>query len=202
MQENRSFDSYFGTYPGADGFPRKDGKIDVCAIDSRSPTGCDPPYHDASLVNIGGPHNEGAAAVDMAGGRMDGFVEEDLNAPSKGCQNLHDPNCRSGSLGTVDVMGYHDAREIPNYWAYASQFVLQDHLFEPNFGWSLPSHLFTVSAWSAKCDHQRATHCHSDLQDPDAQPDKNHPGIPHYAWTDLTYLLFTHHVSSAYYLDP
>jgi phospholipase C len=25
MQENRSFDSYFGTYPGADGLPRKHG---------------------------------------------------------------------------------------------------------------------------------------------------------------------------------
>ena len=26
MQENRSFDSYFGTYPGADGFPMKNGR--------------------------------------------------------------------------------------------------------------------------------------------------------------------------------
>ena len=28
-------------------------------------------------------------------------------------------------------MGYHDGREIPNYWAYAKAFVLQDHMFEP-----------------------------------------------------------------------
>ena len=26
-------------------------------------------------------------------------------------------------------MGYHDAREIPNYWAYAEHFVLQDRMF-------------------------------------------------------------------------
>src|SRR3974377_150279 len=30
MQENRSFDSYFGTYPGADGIPIRDGKPTVC----------------------------------------------------------------------------------------------------------------------------------------------------------------------------
>ena len=36
-------------------------------------------------------------------------------------------------------MGYHDAREIPNYWAYAENYVLQDHMFEPNASWSLPA---------------------------------------------------------------
>jgi hypothetical protein len=30
MQENRSFDSYFGTFPGADGIPMKDGKPSDC----------------------------------------------------------------------------------------------------------------------------------------------------------------------------
>ena len=30
-----------------------------------------------------------------------------------------------------DAVGYHTADEIPNYWAYAKHFVLQDHLFEP-----------------------------------------------------------------------
>src|SRR4051794_13802764 len=53
--ENRSFDSYFGTYPGADGIPMKDGKPTVCSPNPRSGT-CDPPYHEPSLVNGGGPH--------------------------------------------------------------------------------------------------------------------------------------------------
>ena len=66
---------------------------------------------------------------------------------------------------TPDVMGYHDARDIPNYWAYAKNFVLQDHMFEPAASrWSLTSHLYEVSAWSAYCTkhddphklHQRA----------------------------------------------
>jgi len=31
MQENRTFDSYFGTYPGADGIPMKNGVPIVCS---------------------------------------------------------------------------------------------------------------------------------------------------------------------------
>ena len=54
-------------------------------------------------------------------------------------------------------MGYHDAREIPNYWTYAQNFVLQDHMFEPNASWSLPAHLFMVSGWSAQLHAARAT---------------------------------------------
>ena len=48
-------------------------------------------------------------------------------------------------------MGYHTAREIPNYWKYASSYVLDYHMFELNLGWSLPAHLYAVSGWAAKC---------------------------------------------------
>ncbi len=48
-------------------------------------------------------------------------------------------------------MGYHDWQEIPNYWDYARNFVLQDHMFEAVNSWSLPAHLSLVSAWSARC---------------------------------------------------
>src|ERR1700719_190365 len=48
MQENRSFDSYFGTYPGADGIPRKHGHFTVCAPDPLRHT-CQLPYHDPHL---------------------------------------------------------------------------------------------------------------------------------------------------------
>ena len=36
MQENRSFDSYFGTYPGADGIPMKHGVPTVCNPDPKT----------------------------------------------------------------------------------------------------------------------------------------------------------------------
>jgi phospholipase C len=52
MQENRSFDSYFGTYPGADGIPAKNGHFTVCVPNPRARR-CDRPYHDPNLVNGG-----------------------------------------------------------------------------------------------------------------------------------------------------
>src|SRR5260370_31558096 len=43
MQENRSFDHYFGTYPGADGLPRQNGQFTVCVPDPAN-GGCQAPY--------------------------------------------------------------------------------------------------------------------------------------------------------------
>src|SRR5205085_10140282 len=91
------------------------------------------------------------AAADVDGGRMDGFVVQAEQGRRRGCkQQPHNPAC-STRFANPDVMGYHDAREIPNYWAYAKHFVLQDLMFEPNASWSLPAHLFMVSEWSARC---------------------------------------------------
>jgi phospholipase C len=52
-----------------------------------------------------------------------------------------------------DAIGYHDYHQIPNYWAYAQNFVLQDHFFAPVLGWSQPAHTYLVSAWSANCSN-------------------------------------------------
>src|SRR5437588_3754869 len=70
MQENRSFDSYFGTYPGADGIP-----ANVCVPDPAN-GGCVTPYHDPNDLNGGGPHGAVNAVADVNGGRMDGFVAQ------------------------------------------------------------------------------------------------------------------------------
>src|SRR5204862_1135448 len=88
-----------------------------------------------------------------------------------------------------------DAREIPNYWAYAKSFVLQDHMFEPNASWSLPEHLFMVSEWSALCSQPGdPMSCVNELQNPARPPQAD------YAWTDLTYLLHKREVSWRYYV--
>ena len=101
-------------------------------------------------------------------------------------------------------MGYHDERDIPNYWAYARNFVLQDHMFEPNASWSLPAHLFMVSEWSARCTNRNDPFsCVNALQNPGQAMDaKTNPrGVPpKYSWTDLTYLLHKHKVSWRYYV--
>ena len=58
VQENRSFDHYFGTFPGADGIPRNDdGSFDVCVPDPFAGGVCRTPYHDTNLYDAGGPHN-------------------------------------------------------------------------------------------------------------------------------------------------
>jgi hypothetical protein len=48
MQENRSFDSYFGTYPGADGFPMRGGRPTVCVARCAEPTDPESWYSDLS----------------------------------------------------------------------------------------------------------------------------------------------------------
>jgi phospholipase C len=198
MQENRSYDSYFGTFPGGDGIP-----ANVCVPDPVT-KGCDKPFHLAADVNKGGPHSQQNAVADVAGGAMNGFVAQAGKARAD-CKNPDDPDCTPG--GEPDVMGYHDAREIPNYWDYAEHFTLQDHMFEPNASWSLPEHLFMVSEWSAHCTRQGdPSSCVNALQNPGSPPDfkggkaAGNGKAPDYAWTDLTYLMYRANVSWGYYV--
>ena len=202
MQENRSFDSYFGTYPGADGIPMNGGVPAVCAPDPRAHL-CQKPYHDPGDLDRGGPHGDSSAVGDVDGGKMDGFLAQ-AEAHFPGCHDINDPRCPGGA--SPDVMGYHDQREIPNYWTYAHDFVLQDRMFEPNASWSLPEHLFMVSEWSAVCSTPAdPSSCRNELEKPGYPPDfvladHRHRGPPDYAWTDLTYLLHKQNVSWAYYV--
>jgi phospholipase C len=205
MQENRSFDSYFGTYPGADGIPMRGGVPTVCVP---NPTGgCTRPYHDKADINGGGPHGEPNAIADVDGGKMDGFIRE-RDAAHATCQFANDPACSLG--GTPDVMGYHTAAEIPNYWTYAKDFVLADHMFEPVKSWSLPDHLYMVSAWSARCKNRSPMSCYNDIVGPyggkqfdQAVQQELTTGTTtiDLAWTDITWLLYIHHVSWAYYVQ-
>jgi phospholipase C len=209
MQENRSFDSYFGTYPGADGLP-----ANVC-VPAEAGQPCQKPYVDHADVNGGGPHSQSNATADINGGRMDGFVQQSMQA-RKGCLDPTNPACSNSA--TSDVMGYHTESDIPNYWTYAKDFVLQDHMFEPNASWSLPAHLFLVSEWSAECtQHDNPSSCVNALQAPGTpqaappvyggqSPASSNPakrgqrGQPIYAWTDLTWLMHKDNVSWGYYL--
>lgn len=203
MQENRSFDSYFGTFPGADGIPMMRGVPAVCVPDPVTHD-CVRPYHDRSNRNGGGPHDTIDAIRDVNGGKMDGFIARARAGGIRACRlSVQTPSC-SLSPRAPDVMGYHDYHEIPNYWAYARRFVLQDHMFQPDLSWSLPSHLFMVSGWSAKCARKGdAASCRPAVQNPGAPPGEPQDptgAVPDYAWTDLTYLLHAHHVSWRYYV--
>ena len=221
MQENRSFDQNFGTYPGADGLPRnKKGQFTVCVPDPMLHT-CVKPFYDPSDTNSGGPHMYSDAVTDIDGGRMDGFIRSresgHVDTDIIGCLALQLPQTCD------DVMSYHDGRQLKNYWAYARNFVLQDHMFEPNLGWSQISHLYLVSGWAATCKANKPRSCKTDLVNPDPRLEGGSANIglealltvtepsnfyssnpadqPPYAWTDITYLLHKYKVSWRYYLS-
>ena len=79
MQENRSFDHYFGTFPGADGFPRDaQGHIDVCVPDPQAGI-CRRPYHDTNRFDAGGPHGL-VGLGDRPRRRADGRVRQGAGA--------------------------------------------------------------------------------------------------------------------------
>jgi phospholipase C len=166
------------------------------------------PYHDTNDENTGAPHGYKAANIDIDGGKMDGFIAVMRGAAETGGCPTNIPTCVVKGHER-SVMGYHTDREVPIYWAYARDLVLQDHMFEPIRSWSLPAHLYMVSEWAASCaivgDPTRCrperTYFYSadfprDLFDNESPQE---PGRPDYAWTDLTYLLHAHGVSWAYY---
>jgi len=201
MMENRSFDEYFGTYPGADGLPRNTrGQFTVCIPDPRTET-CQKPYHDRSNDNAGARHDMPAALKQINGGAMNGFIAA-AEQDSRQCEPVGDPKCVS--TAPPDVMGYHNGKDLPNYWAYASHFVLQDHMFSPVNSWSLPSHLYMVSGWSALCRSPgNPTSCRNDPSPRGTLIDRLYRQRRlYFAWTDITYLLAQQHVSWKYYADP
>jgi phospholipase C len=197
MQENRSFDAYFGTYPytsqdGPGGLNNGSAADGYSALLQSQPNWPGVPNQENGLfitpgyagmfdsnsdINEGGGHGANDFVIDLDGGNMDGFLQ--------------------GSGGNADVMGYHDCRDIPDYWDYAQNFVLQDHMFEPASSWSLVSHLYLVSDWSASClVADDPTTCISDI----GQPAGGNAGAAGFAWTDLTYLLYQNGISWKYYV--
>ena len=190
-QENRSFDSYFGTYPGALGLgPAASWPC------LPSPRGdCVRPHHLRDDVSAGGPHGYSDYLADLDHGAMDGFVTDAAQAKTD-CVNLTAPVC--GFSAPEQVMGYYDRRELPNYWAYARHFVLQDHFFEASNSWSMPAHLYLVAGWSAKCATHDPMSCRGDEKLYEELAKRKRLN---FAFTDLTYLLHAYGVSWRYYVE-
>ncbi len=127
MQENHTFDNYFGTFPGADGISEG-----TCLPRSRtsSEAGCVAPHHVDVPRTEDPDHGRGTALNAYNGGAMDGFVwaQEERN------------------LDGADAMGYWDGRELPLYWNLATDYVLADRFFSSAWGASLTNHLYWVAA--------------------------------------------------------
>jgi phospholipase C len=207
MQENRSFDSYFGTYPGANGIP-----AGVCMPDPLH-GGCVAPFHDPADRNSGGPHGHDSFVKDLDEGKMDGFVHQaesgfKCSSTEPTCSPCQQEQAAQAGAQCLDVMGYHDAREIPNYWTYAENFVLQDNMYQATSSWSWPEHLFLVSGWAAMCTNwTKPLSCNSAPEGPPTPEPKNGSADPYTGseaislpWTDITHLLYKHGVSWGYYV--
>jgi phospholipase C len=129
MQENHSFDNYFGTYPGADGVP-----AGTCLPRSfqDAALSCARPAH-ADGRGVSGLGNDRALfANQFRGGKMDGFVAAYRDGRGLG--------------GLPNPLHYYDARDLPYAWNLADQYVLFDRFFASARGGSVWNHLFAVSA--------------------------------------------------------
>lgn len=122
IKENRSFDSYFGAFPGADGATQG-----VISTGQTVPLTPNPDITPHDLT-----HTSSGALTDMDNGKMD-----DFDLPAYGNEN-------------GDLLPYRQFTQsgIPNYWIYAQDFVLADHMFSSLHGPSFPNHLYTVAAQS------------------------------------------------------
>ena len=101
---------------------------------------------------------------------MDGFVR--VTTPhQRPCTDPNDPTCVAAG-SAIDVMGYHTRTRHPELLDVREDFVLQDHMFEPDSSWSLPAHLFMVSEWSATAP---ATTTRTRAPTCSRRPARNHP---------------------------
>lgn len=203
MQENRSFDHYFGTFPGADGIPSDvHGHFTVCVpLDPTNPKkGCIAPFHDPHLNNAGADHQYADAAADIDNGAMDGFVYRQTGG-LPGCHKPKPGFCPG--IKIHDVMGYHTDAEIPQYWAYAKAFVLQDHFFQSAPSWSFPNHLYLASEWSANCSSPLDPFsCFSDSKMAFRKFGRPKAKALTMPWANIIWLLDNAGVTWKYYLSP
>ena len=127
VKENRSFDQYFGAFPGADG--ATSGTISSGAV---IPMGHTP---DQTPTDI--DHTWNAAITAMDGPVSGPYKNDQYDLIFNGNHN--------GDFLAYTQMSQTD---IPNYFWYASHFVLADRMFSSLHANSFPNHLYTVAAQS------------------------------------------------------
>ncbi len=180
-QENRSFDSYFGTFPGADGlfsrprsqtpgFVQQIRNVDG-SLSPISPFRIGPAQYAADTDDVNHSHPGLVAKVDVtsSGPQMDKFAlgEEALQgAPGTTLTPLQIK--QYGEL----TMAYEDCDTIPLLWNYANRFTLFDHIFQSYLGPSTPGNLTIIGAQAGET--QAALHPAEDYTDNGGSL----PGVP------------------------
>jgi phospholipase C len=138
IQENRSFDHYFGSYRGVRGFSDQSAAFQqpYPANSSNPPLGALLPFHlDTTKTNAACTHDITHDWVPQHqswnGGAMDGFVASRLAI------NAND---------AVLAMGYYTRADLPYYYAVADAFTLCDNYFCSVIGPTDPNRLYSMAA--------------------------------------------------------
>ena len=142
MQQNHTFDNYFGTYPGADGIP-PDTCVPVNPHDGG--TSCVEPFHIGDYPDL--DHSGRTFWRQYNEGRMDGFVYALRQRGQDGAQ----------------AMGYYDDRDLPYYWNLADEFVLFDRFFSSAHSGSVQNRMYSVAAVPASDSGQIPAGGYGDL---------------------------------------
>ena len=123
VQENRSFDNLFATFPGADGVTS--GLIHTGETVQLKKA----PLEDAHDIT----HQWQTFVKEYDGGKMDGF---DLIHFGSG----------GGPPAGLFPYQYVDPAKIRPYWLLAQQYVLADHMFERQSSGSFLGHQYLIAA--------------------------------------------------------
>ncbi|MEO7841546.1 MAG: alkaline phosphatase family protein [Anaerolineales bacterium] len=136
MQQNHTFDNYFGTYSNAAGFP-SDTCIPISLSFPRN-TACIAPFHIGTQPIIDLSHSQRTFEAQYRNGQMNGFV---------------DALFKSNQDGTL-AMGYYDGSDLPFYWNLADEFVLFDHYFSSAHDGSIKNRMYWVSGTPGSEDNR------------------------------------------------
>ena len=161
FQENRAFDHYFGSFPGANGLfsdgvnPRSAANTPGFSqplLNTDGTTVMQAPFlipqsmHPADLDDIDHGHARMAAKMDLPNGsgppQMDKFtmVEEQKYTPA----GANSPPLKAKQFGEL-AMAYVDCNTIPFMWNYAARFTLFDNIFQTTVGPSTPNAIAMIS---------------------------------------------------------
>jgi len=144
MQENRSFDHYFGTLPNVRGFSDPNaitlssGQKVWYQPDTSNPDGYLLPWHIDTTVTSGQAQPSTSHAWNVQhdswdGGLMDGFVSSHIAA--------------NGATDGPYTMSYLDRTDIPFHYALAENFTICDGYHCSLLGPTWPNRLYLMSAW-------------------------------------------------------
>jgi phospholipase C len=152
VQENHSFDNYFGTYPGTPGqavenlgtslAASNDQQFDPATGTTQGPfTVTDPHINGGDQSTIG-------TDVKIDGGKMDNWLREE----ELGSTLAPAPVSASTHAGALDMMAVYDCNTVPYLWYYAKNFTLFDHYFEADTGPSTPGNIQVFAAQTGQSE--------------------------------------------------